>query len=121
MADHKVLANETHSHQESNEGDRVALVVKDRATEWLQAYPAKSKSAEEVERAMTQFCGSEAFPKHLYTDNATELKAGGEKRSWCQDLCSRTSPLRGDRVHRDRDQKALPNGALTDERRPSCV
>ena len=32
---------------------------------------------------------------------------------------SRTSPLRGDRVHRG--QKALPNRALTDEGRPSCV
>ena len=82
VADHKVLANEAHSHQESNQGDRVVLVVKDRATEWLQAYPAKTKSTEEVERAMTQFCGSTDFPKHLYTDNAPEFKKVGVPTFW---------------------------------------
>ena len=54
--------------------DTTALVVKDKATDWIAAYPAKRKSAEEITAAVNDFKGAETV-KRWYSDGAPELHA----------------------------------------------
>ena len=69
-ADHKILGDE----DESLQGDKVACVIQDKATYWLQAYPAPTKSADETANAFKRFLGPEIKCKHVYTDNSKEFK-----------------------------------------------
>ena len=55
-------------------GDTTALVVRDKATGWVGAYPSKRKSAEEVQEAVNTFKGSETI-KRWCSDGAPELHA----------------------------------------------
>jgi len=52
-ADHKILNED----DESRSSDRVALIVMDRATRWLQGYAAATKAADEVKRDLQRFLG----------------------------------------------------------------
>ena len=52
---------------------KVALVVQDAFTKWLQSYPASSRSTEEVILAMKRFLGPNTRAKHAYSDNAKEF------------------------------------------------
>ena len=65
-ADHKIMNED----DESREHDRVALVVMDRATRWLQGYAANSKASDEVTRDLQRFLGPQVKPQHVYTDNS---------------------------------------------------
>ena len=51
-----------------------ALVVRDKATGWIGAYPAKRKSAEDITEAVNNFIGSDKV-KRWYSDGAPELHA----------------------------------------------
>ena len=46
-ADHKVLSES----RESRNNDRYAIVVQDLATQWIQAYPRKTKTSQETQRS----------------------------------------------------------------------
>ena len=70
-ADHKI-PNEDDS---SRTYDRVALVVLDRFTRWLQSYAANSKEAKEIDSDLQRFLGPQVKPQHVYTDNSKELEA----------------------------------------------
>ena len=50
-ADHKILNED----DESRNADRVALVIMDRFTRWLQSYAANSKASDEVIRDLQPF------------------------------------------------------------------
>ena len=65
-ADHKVLNEE----QESRLHHRYAVVVQDLATQSIQSYPCKSKSAQETLRSLRQFLRPEENPRSIYTDNS---------------------------------------------------
>ena len=52
-ADHKILNED----DESRKHDRVALIIMDRFTRWLQGYAANSKASEEVVRDLQRFLG----------------------------------------------------------------
>ena len=54
--------------------DTIALVVRDKATGWIGAYPAKRKSTEDVTEAVHSFIGSDKV-KRWYSDGAPELHA----------------------------------------------
>ena len=62
------------STSSARHGDTTALVVRDRGTGWIAAYPAKRKSVEELKLAVNDFKGSEAI-KRWYSDGAPELHA----------------------------------------------
>ena len=60
-ADHKILNEDDASREHA----RVALVVMDRATRWLQGYAANSKASDEVTRDLQRFLGPQVKPQHV--------------------------------------------------------
>ena len=63
-ADHKVLSDNC----ESRNNHRYAVVVQDLATQWIQAYPCKTKTSQETGRSLQKFLEPEENPKVIYTD-----------------------------------------------------
>ena len=54
-------------------------MVQDLVTQWIQAYPCKTKISPETQRSFQKFLETERKPKVIYTDNSFEGKA-------CEDL-----------------------------------
>ena len=76
-ADHKVLSDNC----ESRNNHRYAVVVQDLATQWIQAYPCKTKTSQETQRSLQKFLEPDRKPKVIYTDNSLEFGKA------CEDLC----------------------------------
>ena len=68
-ADHKVLSDNC----ESRNNHRYAVVVQDLATQWIQAYPCKTKTSQETQRSLQKFLEPNRKPKVIYTDNSLEF------------------------------------------------
>ena len=81
VGDHKII-NEA---DQSKDRDRAALVLQDRATWWLQAYAAQTKSAPECIAALRRFVGPQGRAKLFYSDNSGELGAACEELGWVHD------------------------------------
>ena len=77
-ADHKVLSDNC----ESRNNHRYAVVVQDLATQWIQAYPCKTKTSQETQRSLQKFLEPERNPKVIYTDNSFEFGKACEDLSW---------------------------------------
>ena len=77
-ADHKVLSDNC----ESRNNHRYALVVQDLATQWIQAYPCKTKTSQETQRSLQKFLEPDRNPKVIYTDNSLEFGKACEDPSW---------------------------------------
>ena len=77
-ADHKVLSDNC----ESRNNHRYAVVVKNLATQWIQAYPCKNKTSPETQRSLQKFLEPERNPKVIYTDNSMEFGKACEDLSW---------------------------------------
>ena len=77
-ADHKVLSEES----ESRNNHRYAVVVQDSATQWIQAYPCKTKTSQETQRSLQKFLEPNRKPKVIYTDNSLEFGKACEDLSW---------------------------------------
>ena len=77
-ADHKVLSDNC----ESRNNQRYAVVVQDVATQWIQAYPCKTKTSQETQRSLQKFLEPERKPKVIYTDNSLEFGKACEDLSW---------------------------------------
>ena len=77
-ADHKVLSD----NGESRNNHRYAVVVQDLATQWIQAYPCKSRTSQETQRSLQKFLEPERKPKVIYTDNSLEFGKACEDLSW---------------------------------------
>ena len=60
-ADHKILNEEDASREE----DRIALIILDRFTSWLQAYACQHKSADETYAAFQRFLGPKTKAEHI--------------------------------------------------------
>ena len=73
-ADHKVLSDNC----ESRNNHRYAIVVQDLATQWIQAYPCKTKT----QRSLQKFLEPDRNPKVIYTDNSLEFGKACEDLSW---------------------------------------
>ena len=69
-ADHAILEKDEHPEAL----DRVALIVQDRATNWLQAYPDKRHDTKATKAALERFIGPEGKCKYAYTDGSGELR-----------------------------------------------
>ena len=63
-ADHKVLSESC----ESRNNHRYAVVVQDFATQWIQAYPCKTKTSQETQKTLQKFLEPERKPKVMYTE-----------------------------------------------------
>ena len=77
-ADHKVLSDNC----ESRNNHRYAIVVHDLATQWIQAYPCKTKTSQETHRSLQKFLEPERNPEVIYTDNSLEFGKSCEDLSW---------------------------------------
>ena len=77
-ADHKVLSDNC----ESRNSHRYAVVVQDVATQWIQAYPCKTKTSQETQRSLQKFLEPTRKPKVIYTDNSLEFGKSCEDLSW---------------------------------------
>ena len=77
-ADHKVLSDNC----ESRNNHRYAVVVQDLATQWIQAYPCKTKTSQETQRSLQKFLEPDRNPKVIYTDNSLEFGKSCEDLSW---------------------------------------
>ena len=77
-ADHKVLSNNC----ESRNNHRYAVVVQDLATQWIQAYPCKTKTSQETQRSLQKFLEPDRKPKVIYTHNSLEFVKTCEDLSW---------------------------------------
>ena len=67
---------------ESRNSHRYAVVVQDLATQWIQAYPCKTKTSQETLRSLQKFLEPERNPKVIYTDNSLEFGKACEDLSW---------------------------------------
>ena len=77
-ADHKVLSDSC----ESRNNHRYAVVLQDRATQWIQAYPCENKTSQETQRSLQKFLEPERKPKVIHTDNSLEFSKACEDLSW---------------------------------------
>ena len=77
-ADHMVLSDNC----ESRNNHRCAVVVQDLATQWIQAYPCKTKTSQETQRSLQKFLEPHRKPKVIYTDNSLEFGKSCEDLSW---------------------------------------
>ena len=77
-ADHKDLSDTC----ESRNNHRYAVVVQDLATQWIQAYPCKTKTSQETQRSLQKFLEPERKPKVIYTENSLEFGKACEDLSW---------------------------------------
>ena len=50
--------------------------VQDLATQWIQAYPCKTKTSQETQRSLQKFLEPDRKPKVIYTDNSMEMSPG---------------------------------------------
>jgi hypothetical protein len=66
---------------ESIMGDKVGLVVLDRATKWLDCFPLLSKSATDAAIALAEFMGKERM-QSFYSDNSPELLKIARDEGW---------------------------------------
>ena len=77
-ADQKVFSESC----ESRDNHRYAVVVQDSATQWIQAYPCKTKTSQETQRSLQKFLEPDTKPKAIYTDNSLEFGKACEDLSW---------------------------------------
>ena len=91
-ADHTILGDSTHDSDHSRNGDRVALIVQDRATHWIQGYPAPSKSAAETKMALERFMGPGKGPKYIFTDGSKEFEKARIELEWPGDASTPYRP-----------------------------
>ena len=77
-ADHKVLSDNC----ESRNNHRYAVVVQDLATQWIQAYPCKTKTSQETQRSLQKFLEPDRNPEVIHTDNSLEFSKACEDLSW---------------------------------------
>ena len=56
--------------------------MQDLATQWIQAYPRKTKTSEETQRILQKFLEPDRNPKVIYTDNSLEFGKACEDLSW---------------------------------------
>ena len=76
--DHKVLSDNC----ESRNNHLYAVVVQDSATQWIQAYPCKTKTSQKKKRSLQKCLETDRKPKVIYTDNSLEFGKSCEDLSW---------------------------------------
>ena len=77
-ADHKVLSEES----ESRNNHRYAVVVQHLATQWIQSFPCKTKSSQEIQKNQMKFSEPTRKPKVIYTDNSLECGTSCNELFW---------------------------------------
>ena len=68
-ADHKILNDE----DAAREKDKVAMIIQDRFTSWIKAWPLKQTTAKLAKLCLKRFSGPYLQIKYAYSDGSTEL------------------------------------------------
>ena len=106
-ADHKVFFDES----ESRNGHRYAVVVKDLATQWLQAYACKTKTSQETKMCLRKFLEPKEKPKVNGSDDPLESGKACENLSWnhcaSKPPCSETSGIAERAVRRVKESTSV--------------
>jgi hypothetical protein len=76
-ADHLVV----NDFDKGRGGERAAIVVYDRSSRWLSAYPVADKSADEAFTSLSYFAGHQPI-KSFYSDNSPELLRATRDLGW---------------------------------------
>ena len=66
----------------SRQGARVAAVILDIASKWLNGFGSISKNAQETRKAITRYLGPQVSPQHIYSDNSKEIKKAVRDLDW---------------------------------------
>ena len=69
-ADHKVLNDD----DKSRSFDKLALIIQDRFTQWLQAFAFKTKNAKDTLKGFQRFLGPQQKAEYIYTDGSREFE-----------------------------------------------
>ena len=77
-ADHKILSDNC----ESRNNHRYAVVEQDLTTQWIRAYPCKTKTSQETQRSLQKILELDRKPQVIYTDNSLEFGKACEDLSW---------------------------------------
>ena len=88
-ADHIVLAKDEAADKH---GDKYALVVFDKFTGILMAYPAVRKDAATPKASFQSFVAPNDEIKHIYTDNSGELQKACRELGWRHDTSTPHRP-----------------------------
>ena len=109
-SDHAVLNEDNKSAEDEN---LYACIIQDDATDWLQAYPCKTKGAEDTLRCFQKFLGPDIKAKHVYTDNSKEFAKALDRMLVCHDTCTPYTPASNGKAERAvRRVKEGTTGAL---------
>ena len=63
----------------------MALIVIDRATGFLAAYPSERKSGEATEAAFRHYQGPNQTVRYLWSDNSEEIKHAAQEMKWTEE------------------------------------
>ena len=77
--DHLILAKD---EDLSRKQERVACVIFDIFSKWLEAYGALTNDAESTRKAIKRFLGPQVAPEHIYSDNSKEIEAAIKQLDW---------------------------------------
>ena len=89
-AHHKVLSEGWKSRKKH----RYAIVVQDKAPQWIQSYPGKAKASQETQKSLQKFFEPNRKNKVIYADNSLEFGKVCEDLSW--NHCTTTPPHRSE-------------------------
>ena len=67
---------------ESPNNHRDAVVVQKLAAQWIQSYPCKAKTSQEIQKSVMKFLEPSKEPTVIYTDNSLEFGNASEDLSW---------------------------------------
>ena len=81
-ADHFICKDGAGDGDEFFPNATCALVILDRATDWVSCYPKATKTYEDTVEALLHFAGPSVRVKSLYADNAPELRQAAKKLGW---------------------------------------
>ena len=81
--DHLIRQRGLDSEEDAEfEGANAAFMLYDRGTDWLDCYPAATRSLDSTVEAFKQWAGPEEKVQSLHCDNAHELIGAARKRGW---------------------------------------
>jgi len=84
-ADHLTADHEIINDDESRKGDRIALIIQDKFTSWLQGYSSPTKSANDTIHGFQRFLGPQLKPQYVYTDGSKEFKKAFQELNFLAD------------------------------------
>ena len=67
---------------ESRNNRQYAVVIQDLATQWIQSYPCKTNTSQQIEKSLQKFLEPTRKPKVIYTANSQEFGKACEDLSW---------------------------------------